>query len=49
MLMINGSFNEPCITIAFLKKHNIKIEKIFSPTLIDKFFWAMDVDDKWKF
>jgi DNA topoisomerase-1 len=43
------NYIDPRITIAFLKKHNIKIEKIFSPTLIDKFFWAMDVDEKWKF
>jgi DNA topoisomerase I len=43
------NYIDPRITVAFLKKHNIKIEKIFSPTLIDKFFWAMDVDEKWKF
>ena len=43
------NYIDPRITIAFLKKHNIKIEKIFSPTLIDKFFWAIDVDEKWKF
>jgi DNA topoisomerase-1 len=43
------NYIDPRITIAFLKKHNIKVEKIFSPTLIDKFFWAMDVDEKWKF
>ena len=43
------NYIDPRITIAFLKKHNIKIEKVFSQTLIDKFFWAMDVDENWIF
>jgi DNA topoisomerase-1 len=43
------NYIDPRITIAFLKKHNIKIEKVFSKTLIDKFFWAMDVDENWTF
>lgn len=43
------NYIDPRITIAFLKKHNIKIEKVFSQTLIDKFFWAMDVDENWTF
>ena len=43
------NYIDPRITIAFLKRHNIALEKIFSQTLIDKFFWAMDVDVNWKF
>ena len=43
------NYIDPRITIAFLKKHGIQIEKIFSQTLRDKFFWAMDVDEDWKF
>ena len=43
------NYIDPRITIAFLKKHNLPIEKIFSQALIDKFFWAMDVDEKWQF
>ena len=43
------NYIDPRITIAFLKRHNIPIEKIFSQTLIDKFFWAVDVDKNWKF
>jgi len=43
------NYIDPRITIAFLKKFNIPIEKIFSPTLRDKFFWAMDVDENWQF
>ena len=43
------NYIDPRITIAFLKRHNIPMEKIFSQTLIDKFFWAVDVDKNWKF
>jgi DNA topoisomerase-1 len=43
------NYIDPRITIAFLKRHNISLEKIFSQTLIDKFFWAMNVDTNWKF
>jgi DNA topoisomerase-1 len=43
------NYIDPRITIAFLKKHNLPIEKIFSQALIDKFFWAMDIDEKWQF
>jgi len=43
------NYIDPRITIAFLKRHNIPMEKIFSQSLIDKFFWAIDVDKNWKF
>jgi DNA topoisomerase-1 len=43
------NYIDPRITIAFLKLHDIPIEKIFSQALIDKFFWAVDVDKKWVF
>ena len=43
------NYIDPRITIAFLKKHNLPIEKIFSQALIDKFFWAMDIDETWQF
>jgi DNA topoisomerase I len=43
------NYIDPRITVSFLKKHNIPIEKIFSQTLQDKFFWAMDIDEKWQF
>ena len=43
------NYIDPRITIAFLKKYNLSIEKIFSQALVDKFFWAMDVDEKWQF
>lgn len=43
------NYIDPRITIAFLKYHNISIEKVFSQALRDKFFWAMDVDKHWTF
>ena len=43
------NYIDPRITIAFFKKHKLPLEKIFSQTLRDKFFWAMDVPDDWVF
>jgi DNA topoisomerase-1 len=43
------NYIDPRITIAFFKKHNLPLEKIFTKTLIDKFFWAMDVGKDWEF
>ena len=43
------NYIDPRITIAFFKKHNLPLEKIFSQTLRDKFFWAMDVPNDWTF
>ena len=43
------NYIDPRITIAFFRKHKLPLEKIFSQTLRDKFFWAMDIPDKWTF
>lgn len=43
------NYIDPRITVAFLKTHDIPIDKIFTKTLQDKFFWALEVDSKWKF
>lgn len=43
------NYIDPRITIAFFLKHKLPLEKIFSPTLMDKFFWAMDVSQDWVF
>jgi len=43
------NYIDPRITISFFKKHNLPLEKIFSQTLRDKFFWAMDVPENWTF
>jgi DNA topoisomerase-1 len=43
------NYIDPRITIAFFKKHSLPLEKIFSQTLRDKFFWAMDISKDWTF
>lgn len=43
------NYIDPRITIAFLKKHNLPIEKIFSKTLKEKFKWAMETDTNFVF
>jgi DNA topoisomerase-1 len=43
------NYIDPRITIGFLKKHKLPIEKIFTKTLIQKFKWAFDVDENWNF
>jgi DNA topoisomerase-1 len=43
------NYIDPRITIAFFKKHKLPLEKIFSQTLRDKFFWAMDIPNDWVF
>jgi len=43
------NYIDPRITISFLKKHNIDVNKVFSKSLQEKFKWAFDVDDKFKF
>lgn len=43
------NYIDPRITIAFIKKHNIPIDKVFQNVLQNKFKWAMDVDEDFKF
>lgn len=43
------NYIDPRISVAFLKKHNIPVEKIFSQTLRDKFFWAFDIEEDFHF
>lgn len=43
------NYIDPRISVAFLKIHNIPVEKIFTQTLRDKFFWAFDIDKSFKF
>lgn len=43
------NYIDPRITIAFFKKHKLPLDKIFTQTLRDKFFWAMDVSSDWIF
>jgi DNA topoisomerase-1 len=43
------NYIDPRITIAFAKKHNIPYNKILKQTLLEKFFWAIDVDSNYTF
>lgn len=43
------NYIDPRIIVAFMKKFNIPMEKIFSTKLQSKFSWAMDVDENYKF
>ncbi|XWV26330.1 topoisomerase 1b [Tupanvirus soda lake] len=38
------NYIDPRITVAFLKKHDLPVDKIFSKTLQEKFKWAMNTD-----
>jgi DNA topoisomerase-1 len=42
------NYIDPRITVAWQKKHGLK-KQLFSKSLIDKFKWAMDIDDAWDF
>lgn len=43
------NYIDPRITVAFMKMHELPIEKIFSKTLMEKFKWAFDVSANWVF
>lgn len=43
------NYIDPRITVSFLKKHDISVDKIFPKTLQDKFHWAFDVGPDFKF
>ncbi|CAD8212782.1 unnamed protein product [Paramecium pentaurelia] len=43
------NYNDPRISVAFCKVHDVPIERVFSKTLRNKFIWAMATDSNWKF
>jgi len=43
------NYMDPRISVAFCKRNEVPIEKIFSRTLRDKFNWAMAVSPDWEF
>ena len=43
------NYIDPRITVAFLKRYNVPVEKVFSVALREKFKWAFDVDENFKF
>lgn len=44
-----ANYVDPRITVAFLKKHDLDVNKIFPKTLQNKFAWAFQVDENYKF
>eukprot|EP00980_Cylindrotheca_fusiformis_P016400 scaffold4887_cov118-Cylindrotheca_fusiformis.AAC.10 len=43
------NYMDPRITVAWCKRNEVPIEKVFSKTLRDKFNWAMAVEPQWEF
>jgi DNA topoisomerase-1 len=43
------NYIDPRITVAWAKKVNLPVEKLFTKSLREKFPWAMDVSEDWKF
>jgi len=43
------NYMDPRISVAWCKRNEVPIEKIFSKTLRDKFNWAMAVEPTWEF
>ncbi|XP_010482972.1 PREDICTED: DNA topoisomerase 1 alpha-like [Camelina sativa] len=43
------NYMDPRITVAWCKRHDVPIEKIFNKSLLAKFSWAMDVDPEFRF
>jgi DNA topoisomerase-1 len=42
------NYIDPRITVAFMKKHDLPVEKIFNKSLQEKFKWAFDVEPSFK-
>ncbi|KAH7108323.1 hypothetical protein BKA62DRAFT_609892 [Auriculariales sp. MPI-PUGE-AT-0066] len=43
------NYLDPRITVAWCKKWDVPVEKLFNKSLLVKFPWAMGADDEWKF
>eukprot|EP00347_Sterkiella_histriomuscorum_P016284 403353776 len=43
------NYMDPRITISWCKHKEVPIEKIFQPTLVNKFTWAMNIEPGWEF
>ena len=44
-----SNYVDPRIMVAFMKKHDLDVNKIFSKALQKKFLWAFDIDESYKF
>lgn len=43
------NYLDPRITVAWCKRNEVPIEKVFNKSLLSKFLWAMDVEPSFKF
>ena len=43
------NYMDPRITVAWCKRCDLEISRLFPKTLKDKFNWAMGVDGDWRF
>ncbi|KAG6554934.1 hypothetical protein Mapa_003518 [Marchantia paleacea] len=43
------NYMDPRITVAWCKRHDVPIEKVFNKSLLAKFSWAMDVEPEYRF
>lgn len=43
------NYLDPRITVAWCKKHDVPIEKVFTKTLLVKFAWAMEASENFRF
>ncbi len=43
------NYLDPRITVAWCKRHEVPIEKIFNKSLLSKFHWSMDVEPEFSF
>lgn len=43
------NYLDPRISVAWCKRHEVPIEKIFNKSLLAKFAWAMDVEPDYRF
>jgi DNA topoisomerase-1 len=43
------NYIDPRITVAWCRQHEVPQEKVFSKTLLDKFRWAQNIPNDWKF
>lgn len=49
LLLSQLNYMDPRISVAWCKRNEVPIEKIFSKTMRDKFNWAMAVPSDWEF
>lgn len=43
------NYMDPRISVAWCKRSEVPIEKVFNKSLLSKFLWAMDVEPDFKF